>query len=161
METRSNLRLGEIKQSRLQETLRSTHEMTKINREIWDLLRAPKRMSAARGRKACPRCCLRQAGDAGQSPVVPLRFIQILTRSKRQPRRWSISQDTAMHPMHPYCWRRCGGILTKPASAIRRSAGSRKDRGQEHHRALKTAGRCGQIAIIDSRLTTWIRRLAQ
>jgi hypothetical protein len=41
METRSSLRFGEIKaldESRLQEMLRTTHEMTKINREIWDLL---------------------------------------------------------------------------------------------------------------------------
>jgi hypothetical protein len=41
METRSSLRFGEIKaldESRLQEMVRTTHEMTKINREIWDLL---------------------------------------------------------------------------------------------------------------------------
>ena len=41
METRSSLRFGEIKaldESRLQEMLRTTHEMTKINRDIWDLL---------------------------------------------------------------------------------------------------------------------------
>ncbi|WP_442895392.1 hypothetical protein [Bradyrhizobium sp. AZCC 1678] len=41
METRSSLRFGEIKaldEGRLQEMLRTTHEMTKINREIWDLL---------------------------------------------------------------------------------------------------------------------------
>ncbi|WP_311966969.1 hypothetical protein [Bradyrhizobium archetypum] len=41
METRSSLRFGEIKaldESRLQEMLRTTNEMTKINREIWDLL---------------------------------------------------------------------------------------------------------------------------
>jgi hypothetical protein len=41
METRSSLRFGEIKaldDGRLQEMLRTTHEMTKINREIWDLL---------------------------------------------------------------------------------------------------------------------------
>ena len=41
METKSSLRFGEIKaldESRLQEMLRTTHEMTKINREIWDLL---------------------------------------------------------------------------------------------------------------------------
>jgi hypothetical protein len=54
METRSNLRFGEIKQSRLQETLRTTHEMTKINREIWDLLRAPKRMSAGARPQSVP-----------------------------------------------------------------------------------------------------------
>jgi hypothetical protein len=41
METRSSLRFGEIKaldEHRLQEMLRTTHEMTKINRDIWDLL---------------------------------------------------------------------------------------------------------------------------
>jgi hypothetical protein len=41
METRSSLRFGEIKaldEDRLQEMLRTTHEMTKINRDIWDLL---------------------------------------------------------------------------------------------------------------------------
>src|SRR5262245_25134872 len=41
METRSSLRFGEIKaldDSRLQEMLRTTSEMTKINRDIWDLL---------------------------------------------------------------------------------------------------------------------------
>ena len=41
METRSSLRFGEIKaldESRLQEMVRTTHEMTRINREIWDLL---------------------------------------------------------------------------------------------------------------------------
>jgi hypothetical protein len=35
------LRFGEIKaldESRLQEMVRTTHEMTKINRDIWDLL---------------------------------------------------------------------------------------------------------------------------
>jgi hypothetical protein len=41
METRSSLKFGEIKpldESRLQEMLQTTREMTKINREIWDLL---------------------------------------------------------------------------------------------------------------------------
>jgi hypothetical protein len=41
VETRSSLRFGEIKaldEGRLQEMVRTTHEMTKINREIWDLL---------------------------------------------------------------------------------------------------------------------------
>ena len=41
METRSSLRFGEIKaldESRLQDMVRTTHEMTRINREIWDLL---------------------------------------------------------------------------------------------------------------------------
>ena len=41
METRSSLRFGEIKaldESRLQEMLQTTKEMTKINRDIWDLL---------------------------------------------------------------------------------------------------------------------------
>lgn len=40
-ETKSSLRFGEIKaldESRLQEMLRTTTEMTKINRDIWDLL---------------------------------------------------------------------------------------------------------------------------
>ena len=41
METRSSLKFGEIKplnDSRLQELLQATQEMTKINRDIWDLL---------------------------------------------------------------------------------------------------------------------------
>jgi hypothetical protein len=41
VETRSSLRFGETKaldESRLQEMLRTTNEMTKINRDIWDLL---------------------------------------------------------------------------------------------------------------------------
>jgi hypothetical protein len=41
METRSSLRFGEIRaldEPRLQEMLQTTHEMTKINRDIWDLL---------------------------------------------------------------------------------------------------------------------------
>jgi hypothetical protein len=41
VETRSSLRFGEIKaldESRLQEMVRTTNEMTKINRDIWDLL---------------------------------------------------------------------------------------------------------------------------
>ncbi len=41
METKSSLRFGEIKaldESRLREMLRTTNEMTKINRDIWDLL---------------------------------------------------------------------------------------------------------------------------
>jgi hypothetical protein len=41
METRSSLRFGEIKaldEPRLQEMLRTTHEMTKVNRDLWDLL---------------------------------------------------------------------------------------------------------------------------
>ena len=40
-ETRSSLTFGEIKaldEIRLQEMLRTTQEMTKINRDIWDLL---------------------------------------------------------------------------------------------------------------------------
>lgn len=40
-ETRSSLRFGEMKaldENRLQEMVRTTREMTKINREIWDLL---------------------------------------------------------------------------------------------------------------------------
>ena len=41
METRSSLRFGEIKaldEGRLQEMAHTTSEMTKINRDIWDLL---------------------------------------------------------------------------------------------------------------------------
>ena len=41
VETRSSLRFGEIKaldEGRLQEMVRTTNEMTKINRDIWDLL---------------------------------------------------------------------------------------------------------------------------
>lgn len=41
METRSSLKFGEMKaldESRLQKMLLATHEMTKINRDIWDLL---------------------------------------------------------------------------------------------------------------------------
>lgn len=57
METRSSLKFGEIKpldESRLQEMVQTTREMTKINREIWDLL---PRLEA--------HVCL------GQSPSVP------------------------------------------------------------------------------------------
>jgi len=41
METRSSLKFGEMKaldESRLQEMLKTTREMTKINHEMWDLL---------------------------------------------------------------------------------------------------------------------------
>jgi len=41
IETRSSLKFGEMKaldESRLQEMLYTTREMTKINRDIWDLL---------------------------------------------------------------------------------------------------------------------------
>jgi hypothetical protein len=41
METRSSLRFGDIKaldEARLQEMLETTHEMTKVNRDLWDLL---------------------------------------------------------------------------------------------------------------------------
>jgi hypothetical protein len=40
-ETKASLRFGEIKaldESRLQDMLRTTKEMTRINREIWELL---------------------------------------------------------------------------------------------------------------------------
>jgi hypothetical protein len=52
METRSSLRFGEIEikaldESRLQEMLQTTKEMTKINRDIWDLLPRLEAMSAA------------------------------------------------------------------------------------------------------------------
>jgi hypothetical protein len=41
METKASLRFGDIKaldESRLQEMLLTTNEMTRINRDIWDLL---------------------------------------------------------------------------------------------------------------------------
>ena len=41
VETRSSLRFGELKaldEARLQEMTQTTSEMTKINRDIWDLL---------------------------------------------------------------------------------------------------------------------------
>jgi len=45
----------------------------------------------------------------------------------------------AMHLMRACCWWMCGISLTKPASAIRRGAGSRNNRRNEYHRASKTA----------------------
>jgi hypothetical protein len=56
METRSSLRFGEIKaldESRLQEMLRTTHEMTKTTARSGICCSASKRISAVRGRKAC------------------------------------------------------------------------------------------------------------
>ena len=50
VETRSSLRFGELKaldEARLQEMAQTTGEMTKINRDIWDLLPRLKRMFAA------------------------------------------------------------------------------------------------------------------
>jgi hypothetical protein len=41
VETKSSLRFGEMKpldEARLQDMVRTTNEMTKINRDIWDLL---------------------------------------------------------------------------------------------------------------------------
>ena len=82
-------------------------------------------------KRATP-CGLKQAGDDGGHLSSGCCSFKKLKLSERQPRRWLISQDTAMHLMRACCRRTYGGILTKPSSAIRRGAGSRKNRRKEH-----------------------------
>jgi hypothetical protein len=116
METRSNLRFGEIKaldESRLREMLLTTNEMTKINRDIWNLL---PRLEAHVCGSSQPQSGPADAAQYWRLPTDDLvilanLFIESPTPTTREPCRWLISQDAAMDRMRACCWRRCGGIL--------------------------------------------------
>ena len=137
METRSSLRFGELKaldETRLQEMAQTTSEMTKINRDIWDLL---PRLEAHVCGDAPPqrRARRRGLGLAGQR-MMPRPFIDfpIAVHSRhsfdsgRKPHRsldiarYSAGSNACM--LLAKVWRH----PDVPASRNNASAGSRKNR---------------------------------